>query len=1144
MKNQIIFRKTLLATLVGALCTHGISQAAVIPLVQYPAGSGSREPSPNLIISVDDSGSMEWDVASTTVRANTDTRQRMNRLKDALKTNFTSALVPDGRVRLAWQSMHRCLGIPSSSTDCASLNGMKPLEGTHRTNFMAWVDTLTPSGGTPSHALFREAGEYLKRTDLGINSPWANSPGTSGTGSLSCRKSFHIFLTDGEWNSDGSQDGDRDSYPKLGDGNIDGVDLTLPAPDSRAYSVTSNQTRVYRDSWGFPSATNVERQCDRWGNCRNVTVNYTGMNTLADLSFYYWATDLQSTLTNNVKPIIKQAGNETIGSTVLEEYWNPKNDPAKWQHMTTYTIGFGTAAANWSGDPTYDAAAGTYGGDYSALVQGTKQWQSPLCTGNVGQQIPCDNFSAPANPRRSELWHMALNGRGKFYSAADGTALTSAFQDIVATIQADTSTPVTNFVGASASISRDGTNAYKSGYSGNGWTGYVSSDSVTAITGALVPNAAWGTVTTGSTTRQRTTADILDGLNATGITDRLILSTKSDTGAGISFSWGNLHSTQQTLLNTVDSTTDARGSERLNYLRGDRTKEQNQTGGYFRNRQSRQGDIVSSNIWYTGKPVSDINLSSYRTFANNHANRIPMLYVGGNDGMLHGFSAVNGDEKIAYVPKGVYKNLSQLTKVDYSHKFFVDGSPFTGDVNIGSVTAPDWRTYLIGTLAAGGKGYFVLDVTKPGFTGASGVATNFTAANATSLVVMDKTADKDDSSSIDADIGHIFGDPVLTAGNQLQAAQVAKMNNGRWAVILGNGYNSTNEQAVLLIQYLDGDKSVKKIPVGTAGTSGLSTPRLLDINGDGIPDVAYAGDLKGNLWKFNLFSQDPANWAAAFGSTPFYSAVDASATPVAQPITTAPTLAQNTSVGGLMVAFGTGRNITEADRTDTSVQSVYAVRDNTVYMLDPAASPPNSAVKINTGVTPAAVGTGRSNLVQQSVNMPSATAGQGLSTGDTFYTLTNNPVNYSSSGTNPNKRGWYIDLPVSGERVLNTTEFFAGTGILEIISKVPASGGSTEGESCDPPSTPERTFRTFMSIQDGKRPTTLIMDVNGDGYFTNADRTTGTASGDAFTRSNASNVELKISTGKKEKRIGADGKVRDLPIPPTKLLRPAWRQLQ
>lgn len=1140
MKKNIIFKKTAIAMLVGSLIAPPMVQAAAIPLVQYPAGSASREPAPNVIVTVDDSGSM----GATGIQA----------LKDALNATFAASNVPDNRIRLAWQSMRQCNGFPSAS--CGSNNTMKPLAGAHRTNFLNFVSGLSHGSYTPSHSVVFNAGKYLQTT--GASSPWNRNPGTADANPIACRKAFHIFMTDGEWNGQTSSstliDGSRNTaaYQRLlvsNSANIDGTNITLP--DSTAYDTASDQTRIYRDSWGFKEATKS-----------NSTVDANGINTLADLAFYYWSTDLQPGITNSVVPIIKKSGTETFTSggstTTLQQYWNPKNDPANWQHMVTYTIGFNDAAnlTRPSGTTWPIFGGTTYTGDFDKIVVGAANatWPSPMC-GSAGDK-PCEaNFNNPSDrdsytddlvgrARMYELWHMALNGRGKFVPAVDSASLVNAFKDILGNILDDTSSPITNFISASASISRTGTEAYKSGFAANGWTGYIASDSISAVSAAITANASWGMTST-TPARQKTTADILDALDATGLTNRLILTTRSDTNVGTSFAWDNLGSAQQTLLNTVDGATDTHGSNRINFLRGDRTLEANQTGGVFRNRNSRQGDIVNSNIWYLGKPASDYNTSSYNTFATSHATRTPMLYVGGNDGMLHGFSAINGQEKIAYVPKGVYKKLSQLTKTDYTHQYYVDGSPFSGDVNISATTTADWRTYLIGSLGAGGKGYYVLDVTKPGFTGGSGVATNFSTANAASLVVMDKTADKDDT-TIDADIGHIFSDPVLTQGNQLVSGQIAKMNNGRWAVVMGNGYNSQNEQAVLLIQYLDGDKSLRKIAVGTAGDNGLSAPRLLDINGDGFPDVAYAGDLKGNMWKFNLFGSDASTWGGAFSGSPLYSAVDSTGIN-AQPITSAPTLALNTSAGGLMVAFGTGRNLSEPDRTDTSVQSVYAVRDNTVYMPDPDATPANSQIKINTGVTPATVGTGRSNLVQQSVTMASATAGQGVSTGNTYYTVTNNTVNYSSTGTNPNKRGWFIDLPVSGERVLSPMEFYAGTGVLEIISKVPASGGNTEGETCDPASTPEKTFRTFMNIQDGKRPTTLIMDVNGDGYFTNADRTSGVASGDAFTRSNASNVELKVSTGGRERRLSAGTGNTDgggYAAPPRKLMRPAWRQLQ
>ena len=164
------------------------------------------------------------------------------------------------------------------------------------------------------------------------------------------------------------------------------------------------------------------------------------------------------------------------------------------------------------------------------------------------------------------------------------------------------------------------------------------------------------------------------------------------------------------------------------------------------------------------------------------------------------------------------------------------------------------------------------------------------------------------------------------------------MNNVRWALITGNGYNSTNGRPVLLIQYLTGaDTSVDKITAASTGANatdnGLSTPRPVDLNGDGTVDVVYAGDLKGNMWKFNISNKVSSNWGVALGGNPLYIAKDS--TDTRQPITSAPNVRTNKSVGGMMVAFGTGRNVTDGDRSDrTSVQTVYAVLDETKYKLD------------------------------------------------------------------------------------------------------------------------------------------------------------------------------------------------------------------
>jgi len=102
-----------------------------------------------------------------------------------------------------------------------------------------------------------------------------------------------------------------------------------------------------------------------------------------------------------------------------------------------------------------------------------------------------------------------------------------------------------------------------------------------------------------------------------------------------------------------------------------------------------------------------------------------MVYVGANDGMLHAFNASTGKEAFAYVPEGLYgtaaaPNLKRLSEAGYTHRYYVDGSPFVADIYMGAKSsakttdeekAANWKSLLVGTLGAGGKGYLVLDVT-------------------------------------------------------------------------------------------------------------------------------------------------------------------------------------------------------------------------------------------------------------------------------------------------------------------------------------------------------------------------------------------------------------------------------------------------
>lgn len=989
LTSQVRGHRLLAPTVLALLALTGTSSGRAGPLTlsQTPPGASAREPAPNIIVSVDDSGSMG--------------SSGMTTLKAALTATFSATNIPDGRVRLAWHSMNTCRQLPSNSGACGNGNGMQSLEGTHRTNFLNWARSslpATPPGTnlTPSHDMMQRAGEYLRTT--GTDSPWRNTPGNSAdTTELTCRKSFNIFMTDGAWNTLNQSPFPDGSAITVGGGNADGIAKTLP--DGTVYSTTNPQTALYRDTWGNP-----------------------GLSTLSDVAFHYWATDLQPAIANEVRPTIRQTGTETVGSTTLDQYWNPKNNPAKWQHMVTYSIGFKPSAINWTGDPVW--SNDMFGGaGYTSLVNGSVSWVSPMCPGNVGCNPTTQWLSRDAF-RPSELWHMALNSRGRFIPAPTATALVDGFKTILDDILSITTQSLTSIAASTSRLRANGV-AFVAGFDSDKWSGQLGAFSINPDTAAVASSPTWNATTLLDTT-------------TFSVSSRVVLTHNGSNGTG--FQWARLSTAQQNAIKGADTTTV--GQQRLGYLRGDRTQEIS-SGGIFRNRASRLGDIVNSSIWFVGRPERGaFEYPDHSAFRNDNAGRTGMLFVGANDGMLHGFNATTGAELVAYVPAGVYANLRDLSTASYIHRFFVDGQPFTGDANV-TGTASGWRTILVSGLGAGGKGYFALDVTNPA---------NFVDPGATpsGVVLLDNTT------SVDADVGHMFSPPALDSLTGTRSEQIVKLNNNRWAIVMGNGYNSANERPVLLIQYLDGARELLKIVANatTGQSNGLSTARLIDINGDGKMDVAYAGDLKGNLWKFNLSAASSASWSVGFSGVPLYVAKDGGNN--LQPITTAPTWMAN-PVGGIQLAFGTGQNLTDSDRTNTGTQTLYSIYDSSTYAV--------SVTGVITVTDSSAITGGRTSLVMQT-QTSTITAD-----GNEFFNTSENPVVYTGAGA---KRGWYLDLAFSKERVLSNPQPFSGQKVI-FFSQAPAAGAS--GETCDLSSIAPDNFITVLNMFSGQPAQTPVFAV-------------------------------------------------------------------
>jgi type IV pilus assembly protein PilY1 len=505
----------------------------------------------------------------------------------------------------------------------------------------------------------------------------------------------------------------------------------------------------------------------------------------------------------------------------------------------------------------------------------------------------------------------------------------------------------------------------------------------------------------------------------------------------------NLNVAEKLALDTdSNGTVDFACTDRLNWIRG-------QSVVKMRDRTSILGDIINSdpayddknkNFGYKNLPTIEPEQAGYEGFVAGKTHK-PMVYVGANDGMLHGFRADTGDllnsgkELLAYIPMGVYNNLSQLTSTSYQHKYYVDGAPLVEDAYVGG----NWKTVLVSGLGGGGKSVFALDVTNP---------ETFTETN-----VMWEYPKLATPVADIANLGLTYSQP-----------QIARLHNGQWAAIFGNGYNSSTGTASLYIVDLQTGNLIKQIDTLSGPDNGLSTPKLYDYDNDKIVDYVYAGDLQGHMWKFDLNDTSVANWKVAFAVQPLFTARNLAGE--VQPITSQPQVAAHLS--GTLVYFGTGQYLQYVDVNNKQEQSFYAIWDN------------GTAVAT----------TDRSQLQQQSIDLEMAKTYvvDDKGTPDTSDDVT---ATYSLRGTTSNtvdyatKRGWYMDLvPPSGpagERVISTPLLKYGRVIF--VTLIPDAG-----DPCKPGGD---SWLMELDAISGAAPTSSVFDFNNDGQFDSYDNLAG-----------------------------------------------------
>jgi type IV pilus assembly protein PilY1 len=671
----------------------------------------------------------------------------------------------------------------------------------------------------------------------------------------------------------------------------------------------------------------------------------------------------------------KDIRSDLNGTQTISTYWLDVRENQTYVSKNQYWL-----AAKYGG---FDVPSGF---DPYATANGTTTLADNLWT-LPGQTVGSD--SRPSN----------------YFIASDPAVMVSSLRAAFARIASENeAASTTAFSTTTAKVSRTGTASYATQYSPRDWTGDVVASEIT-FNQYGVPEL---------TTRWNAGAL----LNATSPGSRKIVTCCTSAGAALPFRATDLSTATLNARTNYSSFSNVPGvtgtqtaSNYVDYLRGVRTMETSYSGGVYRSRTSVLGDIVGSRANPVGRPTfpyADLFNPGYSAFKNTHANRKTVVYVGANDGMLHAFGGTLpvsgscptggscGNELFAYVPSFVYgstnaiaatQGLASLGNPNFQHRYLVDGTAQNFDVDFfntpsPTATAPDWRTMLIGGLGKGGNGYFALDITNPNdWTSETAVA---------SKALWEFT---------DSRMGNTFGEAI-----------VVKTRKYGWTVVVPSGYNNSDGVGYLflihprtgaLLDAIATPEGSTSAPINLAHANAF-VPSFRDFTTDAI----YAGDLRGNLWRFDL--------TAASGTYPQATKIatltDASGNP--QPVTTKPLIELDPSSNKRYVVVATGRLLADSDISSTQRQTLYVIAD----------------------------GTSGAGEFYTSTTLPTAVAfpiGRGE--------LNNNSNPLAGIGSTPTRvMGWYVDLivPTSGPAERVNTDMTANLG------SVLAAVNQPDGQAC------------------------------------------------------------------------------------------------
>jgi type IV pilus assembly protein PilY1 len=821
-------------------------------------------------------------------------------------------------------------------------------------------------------------------------------------------------------------------------------------------------------------------------------------NSFADVAMKYWLTDLRPNLPNNIRSV--------------------PGDEAYWQHMNFYAIGLGLIGTLDSTDP---AVLAKLSGNGSTTPQRSLDWPTPA-----------------ANDPKSidDMWHAAVNGRGKMLNAKTTEELNNSILQMMSDIGGKEGTQ-SGVAVSTASLTKD-TKKYTPSYTPITWNGNVTAYTLDSTSGNQT-GIAWQ-VETLLTTDPVSGAKTYSSLIPSAASRNIYVGNGATSGLrSVPFTYTDMSAAG--LLSAMNGTVNA---GLIDYLRGDATNEDVSSStasstAIYRARATRLADIVNSTPVFV-KDSIDLNYdnasgptgkTSYRTFVNEKKARLEgLLFVGANDGMLHAFRdgrydpltgamlTQGGVETFAYVPKALLPTLNQLADKTYVHRFYVDGPHVETDAYFGTgASATGWANVVVGTTGGG-----------------AGAASSAGVSPRTAVYAIDVTSINSSPNSLAANsvLWEVSSsNPSFSElGYVLTDVAAGPTRDGQWVAIFGNGYESKSCQARLFVVNIKTGALIKEINTNkgdcTTNKNGLGGVRIVRNTGQEIIGV-YAGDLLGNVWKFSLNDTNPANWKVDLGGSPLFAASSTQPITAAPSVLTLPVQGATDPAPGYMVVIGTGKFYEVADITTTTQQSLYGIWDPLAF----------GAVTIPLGTAL----TNKSLLVQQSIG-----AGQIAPNGNTYYPISTNSVTYTGASA---RRGWYIDFPKTGQRLVYPLDLLSGRfAAADTIS--PAN------VSLDPCSNTTGGTGYFYIVDalTGSGPTEPILDTNGDGNVDSLDLVVSGLEGKAdgrnvtleVTRTASATTYVNVSGGSPGGttiKISCALTNTCLNLAPTKIKSREWRQL-